>query len=192
MEFWKTKTKKGGETSCTTVISEGCTAVCLLKRTRSWGRIDVHSSRRARKVWRRRHVTCILLLFLFSIRQCAAWPSTLITAHNVSRKKKATSETKRKPMHHVYLQSTLPPFGLSTPFAVFAPSFSSRQYFCWPFLEPESRFGGKPFKFQVVCPQNGTAFLKKGVIGLKTSSCLFSPTRYSFRFLFVFAFKYIL
>ena len=28
-------------------------------------------------------------------------------------------------------------------------------------LEPESRFGDKPFKFQVVCPQNGTAVLKK-------------------------------
>ena len=28
------------------------------------------------------------------------------------------------------------------------------------FLEPQSRFGGKPFKFQVVCPQNGTAVPK--------------------------------
>ena len=27
-------------------------------------------------------------------------------------------------------------------------------------LEPESRFGDKPFKFQVVFPQNGTAVLK--------------------------------
>ena len=26
--------------------------------------------------------------------------------------------------------------------------------------EPQSRFGGKPLKFQVVCPQNGTAVLK--------------------------------
>ena len=33
-------------------------------------------------------------------------------------------------------------------------------------LEPESRFGDKPFKFQVVCPQNGTAVLK----GLKGTS----------------------
>ena len=27
-------------------------------------------------------------------------------------------------------------------------------------LEPQSRFGDKPFKDQVVCPQNGTAVLK--------------------------------
>ena len=27
-------------------------------------------------------------------------------------------------------------------------------------LEPESRFGDKLFKFQVVCPQNGTGALK--------------------------------
>ena len=27
-------------------------------------------------------------------------------------------------------------------------------------LEPQSRFGGKPLKLQVVCPQNGTAVLK--------------------------------
>ena len=27
-------------------------------------------------------------------------------------------------------------------------------------LEPQSRFGDKPLKFQVVCPQNGTAVLK--------------------------------
>ena len=27
-------------------------------------------------------------------------------------------------------------------------------------LEPQSRFGDKPVKFQVVCPQNGTAVLK--------------------------------
>ena len=27
-------------------------------------------------------------------------------------------------------------------------------------LGPQSRFGDKPFKFQVVCPQNGTAVLK--------------------------------
>ena len=27
-------------------------------------------------------------------------------------------------------------------------------------LKPQSRFGDKPFKFQVVCPQNGTAVLK--------------------------------
>ena len=27
-------------------------------------------------------------------------------------------------------------------------------------LEPQSRFGGKPLKFQVFCPQNGTAVLK--------------------------------
>ena len=27
-------------------------------------------------------------------------------------------------------------------------------------LEPPSRFGDRPFKFQVVCPQNGTAVLK--------------------------------
>ena len=27
-------------------------------------------------------------------------------------------------------------------------------------LEPESRFGDKAFKFQVVCPQHGTAVLK--------------------------------
>ena len=27
-------------------------------------------------------------------------------------------------------------------------------------LEPQSRFGDKLFKFQVVCPQNGTAVLK--------------------------------
>ena len=26
------------------------------------------------------------------------------------------------------------------------------------FLEPQSRFGDNPLKFQVVCPQNGTAF----------------------------------
>ena len=28
--------------------------------------------------------------------------------------------------------------------------------------EPQSRFGDKPFKSQVVCPQNGTAVLKAG------------------------------
>ena len=28
-------------------------------------------------------------------------------------------------------------------------------------LEPQSRFGDKPLKFQVVCPQNGTAVLKE-------------------------------
>ena len=27
-------------------------------------------------------------------------------------------------------------------------------------LEPQSRFGSKPVKFQIVCPQNGTAVLK--------------------------------
>ena len=27
-------------------------------------------------------------------------------------------------------------------------------------LDPQSRFGGKPLKLQVVCPQNGTAVLK--------------------------------
>ena len=27
-------------------------------------------------------------------------------------------------------------------------------------LEPQSRFGGKPLKLHVVCPQNGTAVLK--------------------------------
>ena len=27
-------------------------------------------------------------------------------------------------------------------------------------LEPQSRFGDKPVKFQIVCPQNGTAVLK--------------------------------
>ena len=27
-------------------------------------------------------------------------------------------------------------------------------------LQPQSRFGDKPLKFQVVCPQNGTAVLK--------------------------------
>ena len=27
-------------------------------------------------------------------------------------------------------------------------------------LEPQSRFGDQPLKFQVVCPQNGTAVLK--------------------------------
>ena len=27
-------------------------------------------------------------------------------------------------------------------------------------LEPKSRFGDRPVKFQVVCPQNGTAVLK--------------------------------
>ena len=27
-------------------------------------------------------------------------------------------------------------------------------------LEPQSRFGDKPLKFQVVCPQNGTAVLQ--------------------------------
>ena len=27
-------------------------------------------------------------------------------------------------------------------------------------LEPQSRFGDKPIKFQVVCPQNGTAVLE--------------------------------
>ena len=27
-------------------------------------------------------------------------------------------------------------------------------------LEPQSRFGDKPVKFQVVCPQNGTEVLK--------------------------------
>ena len=26
-------------------------------------------------------------------------------------------------------------------------------------LEPQSRFGDKPFKLQVICPQNGTAVL---------------------------------
>ena len=31
-------------------------------------------------------------------------------------------------------------------------------------LEPQSRFGDKPLKFQVVCPPNGTSVLK----GLKT------------------------
>ena len=31
-------------------------------------------------------------------------------------------------------------------------------------LEPQSRCGDKPLKFQVVCPQNGTAVLK-GLIG---------------------------
>ena len=33
-------------------------------------------------------------------------------------------------------------------------------YMCLTLLEPQSRFGDKPFKFQVVCPQNGTAVLK--------------------------------
>ena len=32
------------------------------------------------------------------------------------------------------------------------------------FLEPQSRFGDKPLKLQVVCPQNGTAVLK-GLMG---------------------------
>ena len=32
-------------------------------------------------------------------------------------------------------------------------------------LEPQSRFGGKPVKFQIVCPQNGTAVLE----GLRSS-----------------------
>ena len=27
-------------------------------------------------------------------------------------------------------------------------------------LDPQSRFGDKPLKFQVICPQNGTAVLK--------------------------------
>ena len=31
-------------------------------------------------------------------------------------------------------------------------------------LEPQSRFGDKPLKFQVFCPQNGTGALK-GLIG---------------------------
>ena len=31
-------------------------------------------------------------------------------------------------------------------------------------LEPQSRFGDKPAKFQIVCPQNGTAVLKGGCI----------------------------
>ena len=35
-------------------------------------------------------------------------------------------------------------------------------------LEPQSRFGDKPLKYQVVCPQNGTAVLK----GLRLSNCL--------------------
>ena len=35
-----------------------------------------------------------------------------------------------------------------------------------PLLEPQSRFGDKPLKFQVVCPENGTAILK----GLKRNT----------------------
>ena len=36
-------------------------------------------------------------------------------------------------------------------------------------LEPHPRFGDAPLKFQVVCPQNGTAVLK-GLIGHKTTT----------------------
>ena len=36
-----------------------------------------------------------------------------------------------------------------------------------PLLDPQSRFGDKPVKFQVVCPQNGTAVLE----GLTLSVC---------------------
>ena len=34
-------------------------------------------------------------------------------------------------------------------------------FFTLTLLEPQSRFGDKPIKFQVVCPQNGTAVLKR-------------------------------
>ena len=36
-------------------------------------------------------------------------------------------------------------------------------------LEPQSRFGDKPVKFQLVCPQNGTAVLKGLVNSRKRS-----------------------
>ena len=42
-------------------------------------------------------------------------------------------------------------------------------------LEPQSRFGDKPVKFQVVCPQNGTSVLK-GLICQNTS--LFTAVAY--------------
>ena len=35
-------------------------------------------------------------------------------------------------------------------------------------LKPQSRFGDKPLKFQVVCPQNGTAVLKELMIYVDT------------------------
>ena len=37
-------------------------------------------------------------------------------------------------------------------------------------LEPQSRFGEKPLKFQVVCPQNGTAVLN-GLSRLGLKDC---------------------
>ena len=45
-------------------------------------------------------------------------------------------------------------------------------------LEPQSRFGDKPVKFEVVCPQNGTAVLK-GLRLCAQTSPLFTRTRYS-------------
>ena len=49
-------------------------------------------------------------------------------------------------------------------------------------LEPQSRFGGKPVKFQVVCPQNGTAALKglNGIYGTdkNLNISLFIPTKF--------------
>ena len=55
-------------------------------------------------------------------------------------------------------------------------------------LEPQSRFGDKPRKFQVVCPQNGTAVLKGSYVRtyVRTAAaaaaavCLFFAYRISY------------
>ena len=39
-------------------------------------------------------------------------------------------------------------------------------------LEPQSRFGGKPLNFQLVCPQNGTAVLKGLILELYCCCCV--------------------
>ena len=44
-------------------------------------------------------------------------------------------------------------------------------------LEPKSRFGDKPLKFRVVCPQNGTAVLK-GLKGRHSRIMDFTTHRY--------------
>ena len=69
-------------------------------------------------------------------------------------------------VHHTTYQiiHTTTPTTLPTILLIKHQTINHTEYNLTP-LEPESRFGDKPLKFQVVCPQNGTAVLK----GLNTS-----------------------
>ena len=58
-------------------------------------------------------------------------------------------------MHRTTRKDSAPP-----PELISEPFFSKTCLKALTLLEPQSRFGDKPVKFQVVCPRNGTAVLK--------------------------------